>query len=64
MTTKTAFALFILGLILTAFGVGGIEHSISDGELLSSMFVSIVGLLIMYAGTVAMRVSDYYDPRG
>ena len=61
MTTKTAFALFILGLILTAFGVGGIEQSINDSELLASCLVSITGLLIMYVGTAAMKVSEYYD---
>jgi hypothetical protein len=64
MTTKTAFALFILGLILTAFGVGGVENSVTDTELLSAVAVSALGLAIMYAGTIAMRVSDYYDPRG
>jgi hypothetical protein len=51
----------MLGLLLTAFGVGGIEQSINDSELLAACLVSITGLLIMYVGTAAMKVSEYYD---
>jgi len=63
MTTKTSMTLIMLGLILTAFGVGGVENSVNDTELLGACVVSIVGLLIMYCGTLAMRVSEYYDNR-
>jgi hypothetical protein len=63
MKTRTAFALFILGLIMTMFGVGGVENSIANADLLSSIAVSCVGLAIMYAATTAMRVADYYDQR-
>jgi len=52
-----------LGFLLTAFGVGGIESSITDSELLASMLVSITGLAIMYAAVAALKVSDYYDNR-
>ncbi len=34
MKTNTAFGIFMLGLILTMFGVGGVENSIADVELL------------------------------
>jgi uncharacterized membrane protein YgdD (TMEM256/DUF423 family) len=63
MTTQTAALLGFLGFLLTAFGVGGIEQSISDGELMASMLVSITGLCIMYCGVIALRVSEYYDER-
>ena len=64
MTTHTTFALFIFGLILTMFGVGGVENSITNPELLTAVAVSALGLGLMYCGTLAMRVSDYYDERG
>ncbi len=64
MKTNTAMILFFLGLILTMFGVGGVENSIADVELLSSVAVSAVGLLLMWVATVAMRNSNYYDERG
>ena len=63
MTTKTAALLGFLGFLLTAFGVGGIEQSISDGELMASMLVSITGLCIMYCAVAALKVSEYYDER-
>jgi hypothetical protein len=63
MTSRTAGILGFLGFLLTAFGVGGIEQSISDGELMASMLVSITGLAIMYCGVAALKVSEYYDER-
>jgi hypothetical protein len=54
-------SLVITGMILTMFGVGGVENSITNTELLGALAVSVVGLLIMYCGTLAIRVSDYYD---
>jgi len=63
MTTKTAALLGFLGFLLTAFGVGGIEQSISDSELMASMLVSITGLAIMYCAVAALKVSEYYDER-
>jgi hypothetical protein len=60
MTERTAFIMIVTGLIFTMFGVGGIEQSITDSELLASLAVSVVGMGIMYSGTVALRVSDSY----
>ena len=60
MTERTAFILIVTGMIFTLFGVGGVEQSITDSELLASLAVSVVGLGIMYCGTVALRVSDSY----
>jgi hypothetical protein len=44
MTSKTAAVLAVLGFLLTAFGVGGVENSITDAELLAALAVSITGL--------------------
>ena len=63
MTSRTAGILGFLGFLLTAFGVGGIEQSISDGELMASMLVSITGLAIMYCAVAALKVSEYSDER-
>ena len=63
MTSKTAAVLGFLGFLLTAFGVGGIENSINDGELFGAMVVSITGLAIMYCAVAALKVSNYYDER-
>ena len=63
MTSQTAAILGILGFLLTAFGVGGVENSISDSELFGSMIVSITGLCIMYCSIAALKVSEYYDER-
>lgn len=61
MKTNTGMLLVILGMIMTMFGVGGVENSITDGELLSSLAVSVVGLGIMWAGTLGVRNGEYYD---
>jgi len=64
MKNSTAMILFVTGLILTMFGVGGIEHSLDNAGLFAGVAASALGMLIMYAGTLAMRVnegSDYYE---
>ncbi len=61
MTSRTAGILGFLGFLLTAFGVGGIENSITNSELLGAMVVSITGLAVMYCAVAALKVSEYYD---
>lgn len=61
MTSATAMFLVIAGLILTAFGVGGIELSENDVTALNSGFFAIIGLLIMYCGVLGLRNAHLYD---
>ena len=61
MKTGTAFFVFMTGLITTLMGVGGVENSIENGDLLTSVIVACVGLSVMFVGTSAMKVSNYYD---
>ena len=61
MSTKGAMFVFIAGLLLTMGGVGGIETSITNDQLVGSMLLSILGLLAMYAGSLGFRNSHYYD---
>jgi hypothetical protein len=49
------FFMFITGLITTMFGVGGVENSITNSQLLSALAVSVTGLGIMYCATLMMR---------
>jgi hypothetical protein len=58
MTRKETNFILIVGFIITFGGVGGIEVSQTDTEMMGSMIVSIIGLLVMYAGILAMRVLD------
>ena len=51
----TAAFVFIVGLITTLAGVGGIEHS---ADLISAAIVAATGMSIMYAGTVMLRRAD------
>ena len=61
MTTNQAMFVFIAGLLLTLGGVGGIETSVNDEQMLGSMLLSILGLLSMYAGTLGFRNAHYFD---
>ena len=60
MSERTAMFLVVTGLLLTAFGVGGVEQSMDDQGLLAGVAVSLVGTLIMWAGTLGLRNSDQY----
>ena len=52
---------FITGLLMTFGAVGGIEVSVTNEDMMSSMVIAIVGLLVMYAGTLGIRNAHYYD---
>jgi cell shape-determining protein MreD len=58
MSEKSTFFVAMLGLILTMFGVGGIEQSITNTELLSSLAVSVLGLALMAVGVLALKQLD------
>ena len=59
---KTAAAIVTLaGFILVFGGVGGIEHSETDQQMISSTIVAVLGLLAMYAGYLGNRNSGFYD---
>lgn len=58
MSKNSAMFVFITGLLLTLMGAGGIEQSITNSELLSSVAVSCVGLLVMWVGTLGFKRSD------
>lgn len=57
MTEKSSIFIFIVGLLVTAGGVGGVEQSVTDYELLSAVLVSVAGLSLTYAGVLGLRQS-------
>ena len=61
MKSSVAMFVFITGLLVTFGAVGGIEQSVTDTDLLSSMVVAIVGLAVMYCGMLAIKGAAYYD---
>ena len=61
MTTKAAMFVFITGLIMTFGAVGGIEMSVTNEDMMSSMVIAIVGLLTMYAGMLGIRRAHMFD---
>lgn len=61
---KTAAAIVtIAGFLLVFGGVGGIEHSETTEQMISSTVVAVLGLLAMWAGYLGNRNSEleYYD---
>lgn len=52
---KSGMFLFVTGLLLTLGGVGGIEHSITDSEMISGAIASALGLGIMYCGVLWLQ---------
>lgn len=61
MSQRSALYMIVVGLLLTAGGVGGTEHATNDADLFGSLAIAIVGLLAMMAGTLGVRNSHFYD---
>jgi len=60
---KRGMFVFIVGLIVTMFGVGGVENSLNDTMLLGAVLISLGGLLIAWVGTVMIRHDEWLDSR-
>ena len=58
MSERSAMFLVITGIITVMFGVGGVENSITNVELLQGLAVAVVGLGIMGCGVLAIRVQQ------
>jgi hypothetical protein len=53
------FFFIMMGMVLTLLGVGGVENSMTNVELLQSLAVSALGLLFMWVATLMMRAQGY-----
>jgi hypothetical protein len=45
----------IVGFLFVAFGIGGIENSVTDGELFYSCVWSMIGLVILWIGVIELK---------
>lgn len=50
--------LLIVGILVTALGVGGIDESVSDIDWWFSTGASVVGLIMMWAGVGIIKAQD------
>ena len=57
VTEKQGMFVFIVGMLVTAFAVGGVENSITDTELLQACLVALTGLGCMGCGTLMIKRS-------
>ena len=55
VTQGQAMFVFIVGLLVTMLGVGGVEQSITNTELLQALAVAATGLGCMYCGTLLIK---------
>jgi len=58
MKTIEIHFLLVVGFLMTLGGVGTIEISQTDMEMMSGLLVSILGLLVMYCVVLALKVVD------
>ena len=55
MSERSAMFLVVMGILMTAFGCGGIEQSMDDAGLLTGVLVSVVGLMVMGCGVLGIQ---------
>ena len=55
---KAGFFMFMTGLVVTMAGVGGVENSIENSELLSALSAAVAGLGLMWAGVTMVKRSE------
>lgn len=60
MTKNQSMLVFVVGLLITGFGVGGVENSITDMELLSAVVVAGAGLMTMGVGVRGIQIAGDY----
>ena len=58
MSERNAMFLVVVGLVFAVAGVGGVEQSISNLELVQSFLVALVGLAVMGCGALAIKVAQ------
>jgi hypothetical protein len=58
VTQAQAMFVFVVGLLITMLGTGGVEASISNLELLQGLAVAITGLGCMGCGVLMLRQAE------
>ena len=49
--------LVIVGMLVALAGVGGVENSLNDLQLVGATLVSLGGCLLMWAGTILIKIN-------
>ena len=63
MKTRTAAVMIMFGFLLAFGAVGGMENPALADYLPEQLLTALVGLGLMYCGTLGVRNGDYYDER-
>ena len=58
ITQGQGMFVFVVGLLVTLLGAGGVEHSVAYSELTSALLVAVVGLAVMYCGTLMINRAE------
>lgn len=58
VTQGQAMFVFVVGLLVTMFAVGGVENSITNAELLQAVAVAITGLGCMGCGVLMLNSAE------
>lgn len=58
VSEKQGMFVFIVGLLVTLLGTGGVENSLTNLELLQALAVAVTGLGAMYAGTLMIKRAE------
>ena len=56
-----AMLIFVLGLLITFGGVGGVETSLNNWQLVGSFLISCGGLLVMFVGAMLLQKNNTHD---
>ena len=55
MSDRSSMFLVFVGILLAMAGVGGVENAMTDMALVQSTLVSLVGMLLMWCGTLGIQ---------
>jgi hypothetical protein len=55
MSDRSSMFLVFMGILLAMGGVGGTENAVTDLELVQSSMVALVGVLLMWCGTLGIQ---------
>ena len=55
MSDRSSMFLVFMGILLAMGGVGGTENAVTDLELIQSSMVALVGVLLMWCGTLGIQ---------
>jgi hypothetical protein len=55
---KSGFFLYVVGLIMTMGGVGGVEQSLDNLSLVGAGLIALLGLAVMYCGVMMIKINE------